>query len=265
MANRGNPRGRSSRSGRSRRGIYLLPTTFTVGNMFCGYAAIVMAFQGRLGLAALLVIIAGVLDALDGRIARFTGATSEFGVQFDSLADMVSFGLAPAVLAYVWALGRLDRIGWLVAFLYVVCAGMRLARFNIKANFQDKRWFAGLPSPMAAGAMASVVFAFPAPRTEDLLAVLATLFAASLGLLMISTFRYRSFKELDLGNRRSYVYVLPLAAIIVAILIVPRWSFLTLATLYLISGPVLYLIGLVRRRSLGGDVAQGRERDGVRG
>jgi len=240
------PRGR-----RARRGIYLLPTLFTVGNLFAGYASVVRSFQGAVEQAALLIIVAGVLDALDGRIARLTGSTSEFGMEFDSLADMVSFGVAPAMLAYRWALEPLGRIGWVVAFIYVVCAAMRLARFNIKGRIEDKRYFAGLPSPMAAGSLATVAFAFPQPRTESPAQVLLTLLTALVGLLMISRFRYRSFKELDLGNRRSYVYVLPLATVLVAIAIVPRWAMLTVASLYLLSAPLTYVISLVRRRVFG--------------
>jgi len=126
-----------------RRGIYLLPTTFTVANLFCGYASIVLASRGDIAQAAVLIVIAGVLDGLDGRIARVTGTTSEFGLQFDSLADIVSFGVAPAILAYHWALQPFGRLGWLVAFIFVVCAAMRLARFNIQTSRGDKRFFAG--------------------------------------------------------------------------------------------------------------------------
>ncbi len=231
-----------------RRGIYLLPTAFTVANLFCGYASIILASRGSIAQAAVLIILAGVLDGLDGRIARVTGTTSEFGLQFDSLADIVSFGVAPAVLTYQWALWPLGRVGWLVAFIFVVCAAMRLARFNIQTGRGDKRFFAGLPSPPAAGAVAAVAFAFPVLETDDGWAAVAlAVLAAAVALLMISRLRYRSFKEIDLRNRRSYVYVLPLAGMLAAIAINPRMSMLVFAALYVVSGPVAYVSAFVRR------------------
>lgn len=230
-----------------RRGIYLLPTLFTVGNLFCGFFSVVQAAHGHLAKAALLIIVAGVLDGLDGRIARLTGTTSDFGVEFDSLADMVSFGMAPALLAYHWALNPLGRVGWLIAFLFVVCAAMRLARFNIRADWGDKRHFAGLPSPAAAGTLACVVFAFPVVPESGWVSVLLAVLVAAVGLLMVSRFRYRSFKEFDLRNRRSYLYVLPLAAILVGVAIHPPAALLTTAAAYLISAPAIHGWGLIRK------------------
>ena len=226
-----------TRSRRLRRGIYLLPTLFTIGNLFCGYSSLVLAAGGMIAQAALLIVLATVLDGLDGRIARLTGTTSDFGVQFDSLADIVSFGIAPAILAYHWALAPLGRFGWLIAFIFVVCAAMRLARFNIQAPRADKRFFAGMPSPPAAGSLACVAFAFPKTPEAGLLPLLVAILVISLGLLMISRFRYRSFKDLDLRNRRSYIWVLPLAGIIVAVAVLPRIVLLILFGAYLISGP----------------------------
>jgi len=232
---------------RFRRGVYLLPTVFTIGNLFCGFYSLVLSVRGDFERAAILIIIAGVLDGLDGRIARLTGTTSAFGNEFDSLADLSSFGIAPAMLANQWALMSLGRLGWLVAFLFVVCAAMRLARFNIQAASADRRYFAGLPSPSSAGALASLVFAFPSARPAGSLAVGVGLLVATLGLLMISHFRYRSFKDLGLGSRRSYLYVLPLAALLVAIAFQPQWTFLTFAAVYLASAPAGYLVSLTRR------------------
>jgi len=241
-----------------RRGIYLLPTLFTVGNLFCGYSSLVKSFQGAVEQAAVFIIIAGVLDGLDGRIARLTGTTSDFGIEFDSLADIVSFGIAPALLAYQLTLSSFDRLGWLIAFLYVVCTAMRLARFNIQTNVGDKRHFAGLPSPMAAGALASLAYAFPAIRETDWASVALTVLVAALALMMISRLRYRSFKEFDLRNRRSYVYVLPLAAMTVAVGIYPQWALVTLSGAYLVSAPAAYLWGLLARPVSPGPVAHGR-------
>jgi CDP-diacylglycerol--serine O-phosphatidyltransferase len=232
---------------RFRRGIYLLPTLFTVGNIFCGFSSMLFAARGDFGRAAILIVIAGILDALDGRIARLTGTTSEFGLEFDSLADIVSFGTAPAFLAYRWALVDLGRLGWVVAFLYVVCAAMRLARFNIRSADGSRRFFAGLPSPPAAGLIACIVFAFPEPPASSMAAIGASVVVLLGAVLMISKVRYRSFKEIDLRNRRSYMYVLAIAAILAAILLQPRESLLILACAYVLSGPTAYLWGLVVR------------------
>jgi len=232
---------------RLRRGIYLLPTLFTVGNLFCGFFSLVLTFRGAIEQASLLIIVAAVLDGLDGRIARFTGSTSEFGNEFDSLADIISFGAAPALLVYHWALLSLGRVGWLVAFLFVICAAMRLARFNIQSSWSDRRYFAGLPSPPAGGALAALSFAFPATPAASWIVVTVALIVAALGLLMVSRFRYVSFKQLELRSRRSYIYVLPLAATLVAIAIHPKTALLLLFGLYLLSAPATYAWGAVRR------------------
>lgn len=232
---------------RLRRGIYLLPTTFTVGNLFCGFVSLVLASRGEYAFAALTIILAGILDGLDGRIARLTGTTSEFGVEFDSLADVVSFGVAPAFLAYQWALLPLRRGGWLIAFLYVVCAAMRLARFNLQGATLDKRYFAGLPSPSAAGTVACTAFALPTFPAGKLPSVLMAVWVTVVAALMISRVRYRSFHNIDLRNRRSYFYALLIAAILVCIFAHPRGTLLTLAVAYVLSAPVLYLFGWIRR------------------
>src|SRR5262245_18571593 len=232
---------------RLRRGIYLLPTTFTVGNLFCGFVSLVLSSRGEYSLAALSIILAGILDGLDGRIARLTGTSSEFGVEFDSLADVVSFGVAPAFLAYQWALLPLRRGGWLIAFLYVVCAAMRLARFNLQASTLDKRYFAGLPSPSAAGTIACAAFALPAFPPGKLPSVLMAVAVAIIAALMISRVRYRSLNHLDLRNRRPYVYALLIAAILVCIFAHPRGTLLTIAVSYVLSAPFLWAFGWLRR------------------
>ena len=239
-----------ARSNRLRRGIYLLPTLFTVGNLFCGFYSLVLSFRGEIERASVLIIVAGVLDALDGRIARLTGTSSPFGNEFDSLADIVSFGVAPALLVYHWSLVPLGRAGWLVAFLFVVCAAMRLARFNIQSGTVDKRYFAGLPSPSAGGAVACLSFAFPDPPSERWIAVAVAAIVGTLGLLMVSRFRYPSFKDLGMRNRRSYLYVLPLAATLVGIAVAPAPVMLVVAGLYLASAPAAYVWSAWHARSL---------------
>src|SRR5215475_7493860 len=150
------------RRARQRRGVSLLPSLFTMGNMFCGYACVVYAMRGEYETAAPFIGFAIVLDVLDGRIARMTGTASDFGVQFDSLADVISFGMAPAVLSFAWGLSSLGRLGWAVGFMFVACAAMRLARFNVQsASGGDKRYYVGMPSPAAAAVPAATVYLYP--------------------------------------------------------------------------------------------------------
>src|SRR3954463_16610444 len=155
-------RRRDDRPHRFKRGVYILPSLFTVGNLFCGYACVVYSTRGDFDTAAVLIGVAMVVDTFDGLVARLTNSQSAFGAELDSLADVVSFGLAPAILAFTWGLWPLGRIGWAVGFVYVTAAAMRLARFNIQtASTMDKRYFAGLPSPVAGGVIASTVFMYP--------------------------------------------------------------------------------------------------------
>ena len=241
---------------RLRRGTYLIPTLFTVGNLFCGFSSIIFASRGAFSTAAVLIVLAGILDGLDGRIARLTGTTSEFGLEFDSLADIVSFGVAPAFLAYHWALRPLGRVGWLFAFLFVICAAMRLARFNIQTHAASKRYFAGLPSPPAAGVVATLAFAFPAPPAEPWVAALVGVAVVAVALLMVSRFRYRSFKDVDLKRRFSFLVVLVPAAILVAILVHPRSSLLLCALVYAGSGPTAYLWSIATHRGAAREARQ---------
>jgi CDP-diacylglycerol--serine O-phosphatidyltransferase len=225
-----------------RRGIYLLPTSFTTGNLCCGFFSLIESSRGHYELAALLIVVAGVLDGLDGRIARLTGTTSEFGVEFDSMADISSFGIAPAFLAYQWALQPFNRVGWLIAFLFVACAATRLARFNIQHGSLDKRFFAGLPSPAAAGVIASVAFAFPEPPTQLGYSVLVGVLVGSAALLMVSHIRYRSFKSLDLKSPRSYLSVVAIVLVLVAVFVHPR-SLMVIAGFYMLWGPATWFAG----------------------
>ena len=241
-------RTRPSAAGRFRRGVYLLPSMFTMANMFCGYACIVQAMRGELSTAALFIGFAFVLDMLDGRIARMTGTTSAFGLEFDSLADVISFGVAPAILSFKWGLEPLGQVGWAAGFLFVAAAAVRLARFNIQSGAQDKRYFVGLPSPAAACIPASTVFAFPSGLQgyAEAWPVLAMVIVPAL--LMVSTIRYRSFKTLDLQARRSYP-VLFLIAVGLAILAAsPRYLLLAMAYTYLASAVIGLLWHRLRRR-----------------
>jgi CDP-diacylglycerol--serine O-phosphatidyltransferase len=222
---------------RYRRGIYLLPSLFTVGNMFCGYASIVYAMRGDFETAAPFIGIAFVLDSLDGRIARYTNTTSAFGVELDSLADVISFGLAPAVLAFAWGLTGLGRWGWAVGFMFVTAAALRLARFNIQSSSQsDKRYFVGMPSPSAAGVVAATVYAWPTPLLGPPEAFAAVVVILVPAFLMVSTVRFRAFKAVNFGWVRSPFGPLFLfALLIVAIATAPRITLIVLAYGYLIG------------------------------
>jgi len=232
---------------RFRRGVYLLPSIFTLGNMFCGYACVAYAMRGEYETAAPLVAFALVLDMLDGRIARLTGTASAFGVQFDSLADVISFGVAPAILAFNWGLSSLGRLGWAAGFLFVTAGAMRLARFNIQTQ-ADKRYFVGMPIPAAAGVPAMTVYFFPEGLTQYYYAIPALAVVIAPALLMVSTIKYRSFKDIDLQTRRSYKVLLGLAAVLVAIATHPKATLLVIAYAYLLSGPIEMLVSRLRRR-----------------
>jgi CDP-diacylglycerol--serine O-phosphatidyltransferase len=231
-----------------RRGAYLLPSLFTVGNLFLGFWAIIKVVRGsRPSESAFLIGLCIILDVLDGRIARYTGTTSEFGGELDSLADVISFGVAPAILAYSWAFSSIPRVGWLVAFLFVMCGTMRLARFNVQRHAVDGRYFVGMPIPAAAGQVAAVVNIAPIlhSRTEGALAAIGI---GTLALLMVSTLRYQSFKGLDLRSRRPYWYLLFIVVPFVIVGWQPKLTLVAAATCYSISAPVMYLASLLRRR-----------------
>jgi CDP-diacylglycerol--serine O-phosphatidyltransferase len=232
------------------RGIHVMPALFTLGNLFCGASSVLFAAEGQLRWAGAMILGAAILDGLDGRLARLTGATTRFGLEFDSMADMVSFGLAPAFAAWVWALRPLGRFGWLVAVLYVICTATRLARFNVGAapTVLDKRHFAGLPSPMAGLVAGTLVFAFPDALLALWLRVVVGIALLAVAALMVSRFRYRSFKELDLRSRRSYRFVLPAAAVLVLVAVQPEATLLTLAVLYLLSGPAGWVASMLRHK-----------------
>ena len=231
------------------RGVYLLPSLFTLGNMFCGYACIVYAMQGQYETAAPFIGFAIVLDILDGRIARLTGSASAFGVEFDSLADVISFGIAPAILSFAWGLSPLGRLGWAAGFMFLTAGAMRLARFNIQSAVGgDKRYFVGMPSPAAAAVPAATVFAYPAGLDDYRQALPALAMVLVPAVLMVSTIRFRSFKTLDSGARRPYQVLIFIAAGIVLIATHPRRVLVVLAYSYLASAFVGMAITRFRRR-----------------
>jgi CDP-diacylglycerol---serine O-phosphatidyltransferase len=228
------------------RSIFVLPSLLTVGNIFCGYYAILATMHGNYSQAAHAIGIAILLDMLDGRIARLTNSSTAFGLQLDSLADVISFGIAPSVLALVWGLSAADqRLAWISAFTFTICGAMRLARFNVQAG--NLKHFVGLPIPAGGGAIAAVIHFFAAPIKNPLGSNLMMGGVFFLALLMISTIRYSSLKNLTLG-KKSHLTILIMALLVALIVFLSKPTLLVLAGAYVISGPVSRLYAIIRRK-----------------
>lgn len=244
MIRRRGPRRRRWQELREKRGrsIFLLPSLLTTGNLFCGFFALVLTVEYRYTEAALAIFVAMIMDLLDGRVARLMKATSQFGVEFDSLADVVSFCVAPAFLVYSFALSSLGRPAWFGAFLFVICGALRLARFNVQTGTTDRRFFIGLSTPAAAGVIASTVLVLQGqelPRWAFVAIAMGTYFAA---LLMVSTFRYWSFKELDFARRRPLQTLLVVVLGVMIIATNPELFLFALFMGYAVSGPIRRLV-----------------------
>ena len=238
---------------RSKRGIYLLPSVLTTFGMFAGFYSIISSINGDFTIAAISILIAMFWDTLDGRVARLTNTQSAFGAEYDSLADLVSFGLAPALLVYQWTLYELGRFGWLAAFVYLACAALRLARFNTQVGIADKRYFQGLPSPAAAGVIASMIWlkiwTF-ASFDSDVISLgyyLGAGITILCGLLMVSNIRYYSFKEFD-SKKASFRFLLIVILSLIILVSKPNIILFTGFFFYLLSGPFITIIGLNRNR-----------------
>jgi CDP-diacylglycerol---serine O-phosphatidyltransferase len=239
-----------------RRGIYLLPNLLTTAALFAGFYAIVAAMNGRFEQASVAVFIAMILDGLDGRVARLTNTQSAFGAEYDSLADMASFGLAPALVMYEWSLSSLvqqgwqwGKLGWLGAFIFVAAAALRLARFNTRASSTDKRYFQGLPSPAAAAVMVGLVwvcvdFGIKGPDV----AWIALPLTVITGTLMVSKVAYYSFKDVDFRNRVPFVAMLIVVLIFVFASIDPPKALFGGFMIYMLSGPLTSVVRRVRKR-----------------
>jgi CDP-diacylglycerol---serine O-phosphatidyltransferase len=240
-----------------RRGASILPSLFTLGNMFLGYYAIILAYKGNFENAVDMVLLAGILDMMDGRIARMTGTTSEFGKELDSLADFLSFGIAPALILYFWGFSELGRFGWLFVFLLPFAGAIRLARFNIQAQVMDKRFFVGLPIPAAAAASLFPLYYLDADflkmirdSSHTLLISVKTtalLYVVLVAFFMVSRIKYRSFKELDVRQRMPYPFFFFVALFVVAIVLRYQLVLLIIALVYLLSGPISYLIDKLQK------------------
>lgn len=218
--------------------IYVLPNLMTTGNLFCGFFAIIQALKSNFLFAAYAIVVAAVFDLLDGRLARLTRSTSKFGAEYDSLCDLVSFGVAPGLMLFQWALNPFGRLGWVACFLFVACGALRLARFNVQANIVEKNYFQGLPIPMAAGIVASSILAFMDLELEASGNVGLLVMTVLLALVMVSNFRYRSFKDLDLKERLPFRYLLLGVGVIVVVALRPEVMLFVLFIGYAILGAV---------------------------
>ena len=223
-----------------RKGIYLLPNLLTTGALFCGFYAVLSGFSGEYEWAAMAIFAAMIFDGLDGRVARMTNTQSDFGVQYDSLSDMVSFGVAPAVVAYGWGLTSLGKLGLAAAFVYASCAALRLARFNVQAELSDNKNFTGLPSPAAAAIVAGLVWSTYQMESSTTAAIIGAVITAVAGLLMVSNFKYPSFKEVDLRGKVPFMVILSVVMGFVVITIDPPRILFTLAIVFGFSAPLIW-------------------------
>lgn len=223
--------------------IYVLPNLITTMNLFMGFLAIIKSIDGEFVFAAYAIVAAAVFDQLDGRVARLTHSMSKFGAEYDSLCDLVSFGLAPGILLYLWALHPMGRIGWLVSFLFTACGALRLARFNVQANIVEKTYFQGLPIPMAAGIVASSVLAFTDLNLEPKGSYGLLAMTVLLAIVMVSNFRYRSFKDIDFKHRLPFSYLVMGAALITIVAIRPEVMLFVVFMSYAVLGAVFGILG----------------------
>jgi CDP-diacylglycerol--serine O-phosphatidyltransferase len=224
-----------------RKGIYLLPNLLTTVALFAGFYAVLSGFSGQYGLAAIAIFTAMVFDGLDGRVARLTNTQSDFGVQYDSLSDMVSFGVAPAVVAYGWGVSDLGKLGLAAAFIYASCAALRLARFNVQVELSDKNQFTGLPSPAAAAIVAGYIWSTNGMASSLSLTLIGAVLTATAGLLMVSNFKYPSFKEVDLRGKVPFMMIFAVAMGFVVITIDPPRILFAMAVIFGFSAPLIWL------------------------
>lgn len=239
------------------RKIYLVPNIITTANMFCGFYSMVAAIHSSFVTAAWAIVAAGVFDMLDGRIARMAKATSSFGVEYDSLSDLVSFGMAPSLLLYLWALEPYGRLGWLAAFLFLTCGALRLARFNVNVSVAPKGYFQGVPIPVAAGVVATFVIftnaeGWPSEFIHELVYDdFALAFALGLSSLMVSTIPFPSFKELNWRSRASFGYLMIGVLTMILIAVRPEVTLFLLAFFYVVAALLWNIVRVVRGRRLG--------------
>jgi len=235
---------------KARKGVFLLPNLFTSASLFGGFYAIIASIQGRYEAAAIAIILAAIFDGLDGRIARFTRTTSRFGTEYDSLADLVSFGVAPATLAFLWGLEPFGRLGWLAAFMYVICGALRLARFNVEKSSSPASFFKGLPIPAAACFIASLILFDSALKgfleNKDVVIIVMIYI---LSFLMVSSINYYSFKEINIRHQKPFNVLVAVILILIVIAYKPKVLIFLIMLSYVVSGPVITLYRLYAKRS----------------
>jgi len=243
-----------------KRGIYILPNLITASSLFAGFYSMVATLNGNYSTAAIWIFISAICDGLDGKVARMTGSTSKFGVEFDSLADLVAFGVTPALLMYAWALKPFGRLGWVASFLFLVCAALRLARFNVQVDTVESKRFIGLPTPATACMVASTVllfYHFSWPSSYKKFAILGLIYL--LAFLMVSNFKYNSFKDPALIKRQPFGFLILAVILLIVVAAEPVIMTFSVLLLYILSGPVGFVVTWPRRRRLEKAVHKGRE------
>jgi CDP-diacylglycerol---serine O-phosphatidyltransferase len=232
------------RDGKPRRGTYIVPNLFTTANLFSGFFGIVSAINGKFEIAAMAVLVSCVFDILDGKVARLTKATSRFGLEYDSLADLVAFGVGPGLLVYLWALRPFGRLGWLAAFVFMACGALRLARFNVQAGTVSSKYFVGLPIPGGATMIATTVLFFDGWEISSphLLGVPLLVFTYLLGFLMVSTIPYNSFKDFEFIKSKPLPVLFLVIVLVTVVAVSPGPMLFTILLTYVISGPLEYLL-----------------------
>ncbi len=224
------------------KGVYLLPNMFTTAALFSGFYAVVASMNGHFEKAAIAIFVAMILDGLDGRVARLTNTQSDFGAQYDSLSDMVAFGMAPALVAFTWSLQSLGQVGWVASFIFVACAALRLARFNTQIDIVDKKYFIGLASPAAAAIVAGMVWTYAESGVNGTdISWFAAIVVATAGILMVSNVRYTSFKDFDLKNKVPFIALISMVLVIALVALDPARVLWVGFMIYAASGPVMML------------------------
>lgn len=243
-------RGNKPRAKTGRKGVYLLPNLLTTASLFGGFYAIIASIQGRYEAGAVAIFVSTFFDGLDGKIARYTNTTSDFGTEYDSLSDLVAFGVAPAILAFQLALATFGRLGWLASFTYVVCGALRLARFNVQKDTIGSKYFKGLPTPAAASFIASFVLFTTVigwgAKSNNMVIIILIYF---LSFLMVSNIRYPSFKEFDLKRQKSFHVLVAIILVFLVIAYKPKVMLFMVLTVYVIAGPILTLCRLKRKEA----------------
>jgi CDP-diacylglycerol--serine O-phosphatidyltransferase len=243
-----------------RKGIYILPNLFTTGSLFAGFYSMVATTNGDFRTAAIWILVSAIFDGLDGKVARLTGTSSKFGVEYDSLADLVSFGVTPGLLMYCWALRPFGRLGWVACFLFVACAALRLARFNVQVSTVESKRFVGLPTPAAAAMVSSTVLLFNHfgwPSSFKKLSILILIYL--LAFLMVSNFRYYSFKDPEMIKRQPFFFLVAAVLLLTVVAAMPVQMLFTIFICYTFSGPVGFVLTWPRRRRLEKAIHKGHE------